>query len=406
MISGKEILHTALVSLERNKTRSMLTALGIIIGVGAVIAAFAVGQGANKSIDEQIASFGSNFVMVFSQRSGSSAQGNIRYITYDDAKAIEKNVSGIDALAPLVNAAVTVVYGNTNWSTSVIGSNANYSYVQSREIAMGRDIVDSDVRQGTKVAVIGKTVAEKLFGDDIPLGKSIRVNKIPFTVVGVYERKGQSQMGSDQDDMILVPLTTAQKRLVRMRGSVDRVQSIYIQGVSMEALDYIQVETEALLRELHKIRKGEPDDFAVRNVSQMLEARKKTTSIMSMLLGSIAFISLIVGGIGIMNIMLVSVTERTREIGIRMAVGAKTGDIRTQFLLEAVVLSDIGGFIGILLGIVAGYGLSTFTQAPPIFSVSSILLAFVFSCLVGVGFGYYPAYKASLLNPIDALKYE
>ena len=406
MISGREILHTALVSLERNKTRSMLTALGIIIGVGAVIAAFAVGQGANKSIDEQIASFGSNFVMVFSQRSGSSSQGNIHYITYDDAKAIEKNVSGVDALAPLVNAYVTAIYGNTNWSTSLVGSNANYSYVQSREIEQGRDIYESDVRQGTKVAVVGSTVVEKLFGEDNPIGKSIRINKIPFTIIGVFAKKGQSQMGSDQDDMILVPLTTAQKRIVRMRGSVDRVQAIYIQGVSIEALDYIQTETEALLRELHKIRKGQPDDFAVRNVSQMLEARKKTTSIMSMLLGSIALISLIVGGIGIMNIMLVSVTERTREIGIRMAVGAKTGDIRTQFLLEAVVLSDIGGFIGILLGIAAGYLLSSFTQAPPIFSMGSILLAFLFSCLVGIGFGYYPAYKASLLNPIDALKYE
>lgn len=406
MIGTGEILQMALKSLKRNKTRSMLTTLGIIIGVGAVIAAFAVGQGANKMIDEQIAAFGSNFVMVFSQRSGSSAQGNIRYITNDDATAIERTVSGVDAVAPLVNATVTAIYGNTNWSTSLTGSTAQYSYVQSREIESGRDLYDSDIRQGTKVAVIGQTVAEKLFGSENPIDKSIRIDKIPFTVIGVYAKKGQSQMGSDQDDIIVVPITTAQKRLVRKRGTVDRVQAIYIQGVSMDALDYIQNETEALLRERHKIKQGEADDFAVRNVSQMLEARKKTTTIMSMLLACIAVISLIVGGIGIMNIMLVSVTERTREIGIRMAVGAKSGDIRTQFLLEAVVLSDLGGIIGILLGIGAGYGMSVVTQAPPVFSIGSILVAFVFSCLVGVGFGYYPAYKASLLNPIDALKYE
>jgi len=406
MISTAEIFRTAEISLRRNKTRSMLTALGIIIGVAAVIAAFAVGQGANKSIDEQISSFGSNFIMVFPERSGAASQGNIRYLTYDDAMAIKNQVSGIDALAPMVDASVTLIYGNTNWSTTVIGSTSDYSYVQNRTILHGRDINESDVRQGTKVAVIGSTIVSKLFPYENPLGKQIRVNKIPFTVVGIFDTKGSSQMGSDQDDLVLVPLTTAQKRLVRWKGTAGRVRSIYIQGVSMEALGYIQNETEALLRERHKIKPKEADDFAVRNVTQMLEARRKTTTIMSMLLGSIAFISLVVGGIGIMNIMLVSVTERTREIGIRMAVGAKAGDIRKQFLIEAMVLSDIGGALGIILGIVAGYSLASFTEAPPIFTVPSILLAFVFSCLVGVGFGYYPAWKASLLNPIDALKYE
>jgi len=406
MIATSEILRMALSSLAKNKMRSMLTTLGVIIGVSAVIAAFAVGQGANKVIDAEIASFGSNFVMVFSQRSGSLAQRNIRYITNADATAIERSVSGVDAVAPLVNASVTAVYGNTNWTTSLTGSTASYSYVQSREIEIGRDLYDSDVRQGTKVAVVGQTVVEKLFGMENALGKSIRVNKIPFTIIGVYAKKGQSQMGSDQDDLIVVPITTAQKRLVRKRGTVDRVQAIYIQGVSMEALSYIQNETEALLRERHKIKRGEPDDFAVRNISQMLEARKKTTTIMSMMLACIAVSSLVVGGIGIMNIMLVSVTERTREIGIRMAVGATSGDIRTQFLIEAVVLSALGGLIGILFGVVAAFGMSAVTKAPPVFSSGSILVAFIFSCLVGVGFGYYPAYKASLLNPIDALKHE
>lgn len=406
MISTAEIFRTAEISLRRNKTRSMLTALGIIIGVAAVIAAFAVGQGANKSIDEQISSFGSNFIMVFPERSGASSQGNIRYLTYDDAMAIKNQVSGIDALAPMVDASVTLIYGNTNWSTTVIGSTSDYSYVQNRTILHGRDINETDVRQGTKVAVIGSTIVSKLFPYENPLGKQMRVNKIPFTIVGIFDTKGQSQMGTDQDDLVLVPLTTAQKRLVRWHGTANRIRSIYIQGVSMEALGYIQNETEALLRERHRIKPNEADDFAVRNITQMLEARRKTTTIMSMLLGSIAFISLVVGGIGIMNIMLVSVTERTREIGIRMAVGAKAGDIRKQFLIEAMVLSDIGGVLGIILGIVAGYLLASFTEAPPIFTASSILLAFVFSCLVGVGFGYYPAWKASLLNPIDALKYE
>ncbi|WP_455598912.1 ABC transporter permease [Cloacibacillus sp.] len=405
MIAISEVFLASLTALRRNKTRSMLTALGIIIGVAAVIAAFAVGAGANKSIDEQISSFGSNFIMVFPDRPGRSTTGVTRYLTYDDAQAIEKEVSGVDAVAPMINLSATLIYENTNWSSSVVGSTKEYSYVQEWNIESGRDINASDVRQGAKVTVIGKTVVDKLFGGENPVGKAIRINKIPYTVVGVFEAKGLSAMGSDQDDFVLVPLTSAQRRLVRWK-TAGRIGNIYIKGVSMEALSYIQNETEALLRERHKIKPGDADDFAVRNVSQMLEARRKTTTIMSMLLGSIAFISLVVGGIGIMNIMLVSVTERTREIGIRMAVGATERDIRMQFLIEAVVLSMIGGTIGIMLGVAAGYALSSFTSAPPVFTLMSIVLAFVFSAMVGVGFGYYPAYKASLLNPIDALKYE
>ncbi|MDO4560631.1 MAG: ABC transporter permease [bacterium] len=405
MIAVSEVFSASLTALRRNKTRSMLTALGIIIGVAAVIAAFAVGAGANKSIDEQISSFGSNFIMVFPDRPGRSTTGVTRYLTYDDALAIEKEVSGVDAVAPMINMSATLVYENTNWSSSVVGSTKEYAYVQDWSLGSGRDINASDVRQGAKVAVVGQTVVDKLFSGENPIGKAVRINKIPFTVVGVFEAKGLSAMGSDQDDFVLVPLTAAQRRLVRWK-TAGRIGNIYIKGVSMEALSYIQNETEALLRERHKIKPGDPDDFAVRNVSQMLEARRKTTTIMSMLLGSIAFISLVVGGIGIMNIMLVSVTERTREIGIRMAVGATEKDIRVQFLIEAVVLSTIGGAIGIMLGVAAGYALSSFTSAPPVFTLMSIVLAFVFSAMVGVGFGYYPAYKASLLNPIDALKYE
>ena len=405
MISMTEISRTAVRALRRNKTRSMLTALGIIIGVAAVIAAFAVGQGANKSIDEQIASFGSNFIMIFPDRSASSASGTVKYLTYDDALAIEREVSGIEAVAPMINTSAQLVYGNTNWSTSVTGSTPSYSLVQDREVEYGRNISASDVRQGAKIAVIGKTIEDKMFFGEDPVGKSIRIKKVPFTIIGVLKAKGQNTMGQDQDDLVLVPLTAAQRRLVRW-STPGRVSTIYIKGVSMNALQYIQNETEALMRERHKIRAGEPDDFSVRNISQMLEARRKTTAIMSMLLGSIAVISLVVGGIGIMNIMLVSVTERTREIGIRMAVGAKSRDIRFQFLIEAVVLSMVGGTIGIMLGVFAGHALASLTSAPPIFSAGSIILAFVFSALVGVGFGYYPAWKASLLDPIDALKYE
>ena len=405
MISKLELAQASFAALLRNKTRSMLTALGIIIGVAAVIAAFAVGAGANKSIDEQISSFGSNFIIVFPDRSAASSGGVMRYLTYDDAMAIRREVSGVDAVAPMINTSAKLIYGNTNWSTSVTGSTEEYAYVQDRELSTGRNISESDVRQGAKVTVIGSTIMDKMFFGENPIGKSIRVNKIPFTIIGVLASKGQSQGGTDQDDFILVPLTSAQKRLVRWT-TPGRIGSIFIKGVSMNSLGYIQNATETLLRERHKIRRGEADDFAVRNVSQMLEARRKTTTIMSALLGSIAFISLVVGGIGIMNIMLVSVTERTREIGIRMAVGAKAMDIRIQFLLEAAFLSMAGGAIGVLLGVAAGYGLSSFTMSKPIFTTGSIMLAFMFSVFVGIIFGYYPAWKASCLNPMDALKYE
>ncbi len=407
MISFIEIFRIAVRALRRNKTRSFLTTLGIIIGVGAVIAAFAVGEGANKVIDEQIASFGTNSVTVMRERNAQSTGDTARYLTESDAQAIAENVSGVEAVAPTVSASVQVVYGNTNWSTQVYGSTPSYPGVQGYTIARGRNINAGDQRQGTKVAVIGSTVAEKLFGRENPLGRSVRVAKVPFTVVGVFASKGQSTGGfMDQDDLILVPLKTAQSRLVRYNNSPGRVGNIQVKGVSMESLVYITSEITMLLRERHKIRPGQPDDFAVRSLSQMLEARRKTTSVTSMLLASIAVISLVVGGIGIMNIMLVSVTERTREIGIRMAVGAKAANIRLQFLIESVTLSVIGGALGICVGVAAGYCLAGVTQAPPVFTPGSILLAFVFSAAVGVGFGYYPAAKASLLNPIDALKYE
>ncbi len=407
MISVVEIFRTALRALWRNKTRSFLTTLGIIIGVGAVIAAFAVGSGANKVIDEEIASLGTNSVTVMRAMRSQSGSESSKYLTEGDAEAIAANVSGIEAVAPSVETSVQVVYGNTSWQTTVYGSTPSFPDVQGYTIEKGRNLRETDQRMGTKSAVIGSTVAEKLFGREEPLGKMIRISKVPFTIVGVFAEKGQSSGGfMDQDDVILVPLKTAQSRLVKWTNTPGRVGNIQVKGVSMESLNYITTEITMLLRERHKIRGGDTDDFAVRSLSQMLEARRKTTSVTSMLLASIAVISLVVGGIGIMNIMLVSVTERTREIGIRMAVGAKSINIRMQFLIESVTLSVIGGILGICAGVAAGFILASITQAPPVFTWDAIALAFIFSAAVGIGFGYYPAAKASMLNPIDALKYE
>ena len=407
MISPVDIFETALRALNRNKTRSALTTLGIIIGVGAVIAAFAVGSGANQVIDAEIASFGTNTVTVMRERRAQSINDNAKYLTEDDANAILRNVSGVQAVAPVVSTSVQAIYGNTNWSTTVYGSTSSYSEVQAYTIDKGRDLSDTDQRQGAKVAVIGSTVAEKLFENENPIGKTIRLQKVLFTIVGVFAEKGTSSgPAMDQDDFVLVPLKTAQSRLVRYNNTPGRVGNIQVMGVSMESLTYITSEITQLIRERHKIRAGDTDDFAVRSLSQMLEARRKTTSVTSMLLASIAVISLVVGGIGIMNIMLVSVTERTREIGIRMAVGARGMDIRMQFLIESVTLSVIGGIFGIMAGVAAGYALASITEAPPVFTWEAIAMAFFFSAAVGIGFGYYPAAKASMLNPIDALKYE
>jgi putative ABC transport system permease protein len=405
VISTIEILKVSGRALMTNKMRSFLTTLGIIIGVGAVIAAFAVGQGANSVIDRQISMLGSNFMYIFPDRSSVGSYSNPRYLTVSDAEAIERECSGTEAVAPLVQTSAQAIYGNANWSSEINGSTPGFSIVREWTVESGRDLLDGDVRAGSKVCVLGRTVADKLFEEEDPIGKVIRIRTVPFTVVGVFASKGRSMGGYDQDDFILAPITTVQRRLTR-NANTGRVGAIMVKGVSMRALDYLEVQINELLRERHRIRPDRQNDFSVMNISQILDMRKKATQTMSLLLGAIAVISLVVGGIGIMNIMLVSVTERTREIGIRMAVGAKSGDIRLQFLIEAVTLSLLGGMLGILLGMAAGFGLSKIMQSPPIFGVESILLAFVFSALVGVGFGFYPAWKASLLSPIDALKYE
>lgn len=406
MISHFEILRVSVRALRNNKTRSFLTALGIIIGVAAVIASFAVGQGANKIIDEQISSLGSNFMVVYPESPSSLAGVSTpRYLTEADAAAIERECSGTAAVAPVVETPSQVIFGNANVSTTIEGSTPAYSVVREWQMARGRDLIDSDVRAAAKVCVLGHVVADKLFEGEDPVGKIIRIRTIPFTVIGVFAPKGKMMGGWDQDDFVLVPLSTASRRLTR-NANTGRVNNIMVKGVSMKALDYLSVQITDLLRERHRIRPGKPDDFRVWNVSQLLEARRTATRTMSLLLGSIAAISLVVGGIGIMNIMLVSVTERTREIGIRMAVGAKSRDIRLQFLIEATTLSLLGGTIGVGVGVVAAHGLAKVMESPPIFSLASITLAFSFSAVIGIGFGFYPAWRASLLNPIDALKYE
>jgi putative ABC transport system permease protein len=405
VISFLEVLKVSFKALMVNKLRSFLTTLGIIIGVAAVIAAFAVGNGANKVIDDQIASFGSNFMFIHNERGSIGSSTPPRYLTISDAEAIERECSGLEAVSPVIELSAQAIYRSANWAAEVVGSTPAYSTVRDHKISMGRDISDSDVRSGAKVCVLGLTVADKLFEGEDPLGKVIRLRATPFTVIGVFKSKGQAISGWDQVDFVLAPITTAQRRLTR-NANTGRVSSIQVKGVSMRALDYLELQITELLRERHHIRPGQDDDFAIFNISQMLEARRRSTQAMSILLGSIATISLLVGGIGIMNIMLVSVTERTREIGIRMAVGAKSRDIRMQFLIEAVTLSLLGGALGVSLGMVSAFGLAKVMQSPPMFGVGIVILAFSFSAAVGIGFGFYPAWRASRLRPIDALKYE
>jgi putative ABC transport system permease protein len=389
--------------------RSALTMLGIIIGVGAVIAMIAVGSGAQKRIAEQIASMGSNLLMVMS---GSSTSGGMRFgagtvptLTADDAKAIQAEIPGVKYTAPSINGVAQVVYGNQNWATIIIGSTPEVLDIRDWSLAAGRPFTQQDVDGATKVCLLGKTVAENLFGGIDPIGQIVRIKKVPFTVIGVLASKGQSTWGQDQDDIIFVPLSIAQKQLFGMQFP-GMVKTIAVQAWGPEVMKEVEEQITDLLRQRHRIQPSQESDFSVRNLTEVMSSAEQSAKVMSLLLGAIASISLIVGGIGIMNIMLVSVTERTREIGIRIAVGAKGKDILLQFLIESLVLSLIGGILGIGIGIAGTLVLSTFTQWPTLFSIEAILLSFLFSGSVGVFFGFYPARKASLLNPIEALRYE
>jgi len=409
MINIPSTLKISFRALRVNKMRSALTMLGIIIGVGAVIAMLAVGTGASEKISGQISSMGSNLIMVLP---GSTTSGGLRMgagtqptLNMADAEAIVKECSAVLEVAPTHNGAAQVVFGDQNWSTGVSGTTPGILTVRDWPLAAGRSFTEQDIRNATKVAILGQTVADNLFGGMDPIGQIIRIKKVPFTVVGILESKGQSPMGQDQDDVIYIPITTAQKKIFGT-SFPGMVRSIMVKARSSEDLGAAERQVTELLRQRHRIGAQQENDFTVRNLTQLMEVAEESSRVMTLLLGAIASVSLLVGGIGIMNIMLVSVTERTREIGIRMAVGAKTWDIRLQFIIEALTLSLTGGITGILLGITASKVLSAVAGWPTVVSPLSIVLAFGFSGLVGIFFGFYPAYKASLLNPIEALRYE
>ena len=409
MIDFKSTLKMAVVSLRINKMRSMLTSLGIIIGVSAVIIMLAVGTGASQKIAKDMESMGSNLLMI---RSGSVTSGGVRMgsgtrptLTIKDAEAIDANVQGVLAVAPYSSEAKQITFGNQNWATSVAGTTASYLKIRNYEIASGRNFIPEDIKNTTKVAIIGNTVATELFGDLEPLNKTIRVGNIPFKVIGTLKIKGQNGMGQDQDDLIFIPITTAQKKVFGT-DFPGTVKMINVQAQNADVLGILENDIKEILRKRHRIGKTQEDDFEVRNLAEMQETIKSSAKTMSLLLGAIASVSLLVGGIGIMNIMLVSVTERTKEIGIRMAIGAKASDIRIQFLIESFILSIIGGLIGVFIGVIGAKSIQLFSDMSISITSFSILLSLGFSGTVGVLFGYYPAYKASLLNPIDALRYE
>ena len=402
-------LRIALRALMVNKMRSALTMLGIIIGVSAVIAMIAIGSGAKQRIAEQIASMGSNLLMVMS---GSSTSGGFRggagtvpTLTVDDAKAIQTEIPAVKFVSPSITGVAQVVYGNQNWSTVINGTSPEMLEIRGWSLSSGRSFTQQENDGAAKVCILGRTVVENLFGGIDPIGQIVRIKKIPFVVVGVLFPKGQTTWGQDQDDIIFVPLTAAQKRLFGM-AFPGMVRSIAVQAWGPEKVKEAEGQITELLRQRHHIQPSQENDFSVRNLTEVMSSAEQSADVMSLLLGAIASISLIVGGIGIMNIMLVSVTERTREIGIRIAVGAKGRDILLQFLIESLVLSLMGGILGIGIGMVGTLILSSFTKWPTLFSIESILLAFLFSGSVGVFFGFYPARKASLLNPIEALRYE
>jgi len=409
MINIPSTLRIACRALKVNKMRSALTMLGIIIGVGAVIAMLAVGTGASKRIAEQISSIGSNLIMILP---GATTAGGVRMgsgtqptLTTGDAEAIQRECSAVSNVAPVLSGVAQVVYGHQNWSTGVVGTTPGMLTVRNWPLASGRSFTDQDVKSATKVCLLGQSVVDNLFGDINPVGQVVRIKNVPFTVVGVLDKKGQSPQGQDQDDTILVPVTTAQKKLFGTTFP-GMVRIIMVQAKSIDDLASAEKQINELLRQRHHIGPKQDNDFSVRNLTSIMQTAEQSTRIMTILLGAIASVSLLVGGIGIMNIMLVSVTERTREIGIRMAIGAKTWDIRLQFIIEALILSLIGGVAGIIAGISSSELISMLAGWTTIVSPLSILLAFGFSGMVGIFFGFYPAYKASLLDPIEALRYE
>jgi putative ABC transport system permease protein len=403
------LIRIALRALQRNKLRAFLTMLGIIIGVAAVIAMVAIGQGSKKSIQDQLSSMGSNMVTIrpnSNQTVGGGARlesSSLQSLTIDDIKAIQKQATYISAVSPAVNGRGQAIYSGLNWPTSIQGVSPDYLTIRNWKLKDGIAFTDEDVNTAAKVCVIGQTVVDNIFapGED-PIGKTIRFNKIPIKVIGVLGEKGENAFGQDQDDIILAPYSTVQKRIL----AITYIQNIYASAIDENSTELATAELTGILRTTHKLKQGTDDDFTVRTQAELINTFSSTSQLLTVLLTAIAGISLVIGGIGIMNIMYVSVTERTREIGLRMSIGARGIDILLQFLIEAVLISITGGIIGVLLGIAASNLVTVFLSWPTLVSQSSVLLSFMVCAITGVFFGYYPAQKASRLDPIEALRYE
>jgi putative ABC transport system permease protein len=410
----KRVLSAMLVAfraLQVNKMRSALTMLGIVIGVAAVIATVAVGTGATQRIQQQIASIGSNIIIVIpgSLTSSGLRMGTGAAVTLSegDARELAAQCPNVAIVAPVVRGGAQLVYENANWASIAMGITPEFLTIRDLSVAKGAPFTQHDVDAATKVVVLGQTVVDNLFGNVDPIGKTMRVKKVPFTVVGVLARKGQSPTGQDQDDIILLPLSTAKRKVLGIKSAnADAVDAIMLQATNNQQMQAAQDEAEALLRQRHHLQAGQDDDFSIRNMQEIFAAQESSSKVMSLMLAAVASVSLIVGGIGIMNIMLVSVRERTREIGLRQAVGAKTRDILTQFLVEAATLSIAGGIVGIALGVAASFVISRLADWQTVVGIGAVLLAVFFSALVGIGFGYYPARKAAYMDPIEALRYE
>ncbi|MBM4176707.1 MAG: FtsX-like permease family protein [Ignavibacteria bacterium] len=402
----QNLFKSAFRSMLRSRMRSLLTTLGIIIGVSAVIVMVAIGQGAQRDIENQISALGTNLIIIYpgATRVGGVSQGagSFNRFTMEDIDKLTKETTLLEGISPVVRSGGQIIGGTGNWSTSVFGVSQDYLNIRDWLIESGEFFTEREIRAKAKVAILGQTIVKNIFADMDPIGQTIRIRNVPFKVIGVLAAKGQSASGVDQDDMILAPSTTVLNRLAGGR----HISFIFASAVTLEKLEDAQNEIRAVLREAHKLNPGDDDDFTIRNQSEIADAASETSRVLTLLLGSIAGVSLIVGGIGIMNIMLVSVTERTREIGIRLAIGAREVDIMIQFLTEAVVLSLIGGLIGILLAFGIVYILNDFSELSAVINPAIVFLAFIFSGAVGIFFGFYPARKASRLNPIDALRYE